>query len=127
MGRRLGAIDGGLGWAAKEGRREGVGGRAEEMVVVGRQLLADRRGRRLALARALLLLLLLGGDLQLGHVKRILALLSVGPRARGEIGGVRGPELEHDRPRRRRQWADSGRTIWTKLKLGQVDEIAGGS
>ena len=80
-----------------------MGGRVEQMVVVGRRLLADRRGRRLRLWLVLLLQLQLGlgGDVQLGHVKRILALLSVGPCTRGQIGGVRGPELEHDRPCRR--------------------------
>ena len=79
-----------------------MGGRVEQMVVVGRRLLADRRSRRLRLWLVLQLLQLgLGGDVQLGHVKRILALLSVGPCTRGQIGGVRGPELEHDRPCRR--------------------------
>ena len=75
-----------------------MGGRVEQMVVVGWRLLADRRGRRLRLWLVLQLLQLsLGGDVQLGHVKRILALLSVGPRPRSQIGGIGGPELEHDR------------------------------
>ena len=55
MGRRLGAIDGGLGWTTEQRGREGVGGRVEQMVVVGWRLLADGRGRRLRLWLVLLL------------------------------------------------------------------------
>ena len=66
-----------------------MGGRVEQMVVVGRRLLADGRGRRLRLWLVLQLLQRgLGGDVQLGHVKRILALLPVGPRPGGQISGI---------------------------------------
>lgn len=92
MGRRLGTIDDGLGWSTRKCRCEKVMGCAEQRVVVRRRRLGGGRGGAL-----------LVGLNQVGNVEWILAFLTIRTRSRSEIGGIGGPELEHDRGRRRKQ------------------------
>ena len=93
LGRRLGAIGGGLGWAAKDRGRKVVLGSAEQLVAIGRRGLG-RGGRRG-----------LGLDVweEVWEIKRVLALLSIGPRARRKVGSVGRPELQHGLREKKKQ------------------------